>query len=67
MSEWKKYRKKDLQEMRDYVHGESMAGISTNNVDWLEKGGKIARNKDNHKDQWYIAKKFFDDNYELVE
>ena len=26
----------------------------------------IARNPKNHEDQWYVAKKYFEDNFELV-
>ena len=63
MSEWKRYRKSGYQEMRRYIPGESLAGISLNKEDTPEEGGMIARNKDNHKDQWYVAAKFFRDNY----
>jgi len=26
--------------------------------------GMIARNPENHKDQWYVARKYFEDNFE---
>ena len=64
MSQWKQYRKTAAQEMRPYVPGESLAGVSVNTVDSPEKGGMIARNARNHADQWYVAKEFFEDNYE---
>jgi hypothetical protein len=67
MSEWKKFRKTAVQEMRPYVPGEDLSGISVNKEDTPEEGGMIARNSDNHEDQWYVAKGFFEANYEEAE
>lgn len=64
---WKKYKKKALQEMRPYVPGEDLSEISVSQEDSPELGGMIARNSDNPKDQWYVAKDFFENNYELAE
>ena len=61
---WKKYRKTAVQEMRPYVPGEDLTGISVSATDTPEAGGMIARNPKNPNDQWYVAKKFFEDNYE---
>lgn len=61
---WKKYRKTTLQEMRPYIPGEDLSGISINEEDTPEEGGMIARNANNHKDQWYVSKTFFEKNYE---
>lgn len=66
MSEWKQYRRKGLSEMRPYVPGEDMTGISVSAVDTLKVGGMIARNPVNHEDQWYVAKEYFLDNLEEV-
>jgi len=66
MSEWKTYRKTGLQEMRPYVEGEDMSGISVSAEDTPEPGGMIARNAKNNKDLWYVAKDFFEENYEEV-
>ena len=67
--EWKQYKRKGLSEMRLYVNGEDLTGISVSDadkaLDTLD-GGYIARNPKNHKDQWYVAKKYFDDNLEPV-
>lgn len=66
MSEFKQYRKAAVAEMRPYVPGESLVGISMSEEDLLLPsldGGMIARNTKNHSDQWYVAKKFFDENY----
>lgn len=61
------YKKTSLQEMRPYILGEDLTGISVNKEDTPEEGGMIARNTKNPKDQWYVAKKFFNDNYEYAD
>ena len=67
MSEFKQYKRKGLSEMRPYVLGEDLTHVSVSEPDkQLEtlEGGYIARNPKNHADQWYVAKKYFDDNLE---
>ena len=64
MNEWKTYRKKVTQDMRPYVPGEPLDGISVSEGDTPEEGGMIARNAKNAADQWYVGKLFFADNYE---
>ena len=64
---WKKYSKTGVQEMRSYVRGEDMSGISISTGDVLEEGGMVARNSKNYEDQWYVAKVFFNENYEPFE
>ena len=59
------YRKKNVQPMRPYVVGEDLTGISVNKEDTPELGGMIAVNPKNTEDKWYVAKKFFEENYEL--
>ncbi len=66
MTGCKLYRKKQAQWMREYVPGESLAGISVSVEDVPEAGGMIAVNPDNPADQWYVAKAFFEKNYELI-
>jgi hypothetical protein len=63
-TEWKQYKRKGLSEMRPYVVGEDLTGISVSQADTPEEGGMIARNPKNHADQWYVAKKYFEDNLE---
>ncbi len=67
---WKLYRKKGLTEMRPYEPGEVLRNVSISDVDELngspKKGDRIARNPDNHKDEWLIAEAFFKKNYEEV-
>ena len=67
MSEWIEYIKTAVQEMRPYIVGEDLSEVSVNSEDAPEKGGMIARNSENHKDQWYIAKAFFQKNYKPID
>jgi hypothetical protein len=63
-SDFKEYRKKGTQLMRPYIPGETLSGVSVSTEDTPEAGGMIAINRDNPKDQWYVAKGFFEKNYE---
>lgn len=66
MSEFKKYLRTNIAEMRPYIKGEDITEISVSNTDFPEGDmGMIARNPENHKDQWYVAKKYFNDNFKL--
>jgi len=64
--EFKKYQRKGLSEMRPYQVGEDLSKISVSHEDFPEEGGMIARNPKNHDDQWYVSKKYFEDNLEEV-
>lgn len=66
MNAFKNYRKKNLQPMRPYIPGEDLTGVSVSPEDTPEEGGMIAINEDNPADQWYVAKAFFETNYEEV-
>lgn len=71
---WAYYRRTGLSEMRPYVPGEDLKGISVSapDMDMLNKalehgadpGGYVARNPKNHADQWYVAQAYFDENLE---
>ena len=63
---WKFYKRLNLQEMRPYIPGEDLSKIRIFEGDIPEKGGMIRRDVHNHKDQWYIRKIFFEENYEKV-
>jgi len=66
VSPWRQYRRKGLSEMRAYVKGEDLSKISVADVDDPETDmGMVARNPDNHDDQWYVAREYFNKN--LVE
>jgi len=63
--EWKKYKRKGLSEMRPYILNEDLSGISVSETDNPpDDMGMISRNPKNHKDQWYVARKYFEDNFE---
>ena len=64
MSEWRLYRKTALQEMRPYVEGEDIGGVSVSAGTTPGPGGMIARNADDHDDQWYVAAELFRTNYD---
>jgi hypothetical protein len=70
MAEFAYYRKKQLAEMRPYVDGESLAGISVAEVDREHGspavGDMIARNPLDHADQWLVSAAFVATNYEPV-
>lgn len=63
---FKDYRKKSIQPMRPYVPGEDLSGVSVSEEDTPEQGGMIAINPENRNDMWYVAKAFFETNYELA-
>ncbi len=67
MSEFKQYRKSQIAEMRPYVPGEDMTGISTAILDTDNGsptvGDMIARNPKDHNDQWLVSANFFAQNY----
>ncbi len=66
-SEWQQYKRKGLSEMRPYIKGEDLTSVSVADVDDPENDmGMIARNPENHEDQWYVARQYFEDNLEPV-
>ena len=68
MTQFKKYRRTNIAEMRPYVPGESLDGVSVSDVDDPENDhGMIARNPNNHNDQRYVARKYFEDNFEPID
>jgi hypothetical protein len=71
MNQFKQYRKKQLAEMRPYIVGEVLSDfVSISQADKdngsPKEGDMIARNPENHLDQWLVAKDFFEQNYTLV-
>ena len=66
--EWTQYRRKGVSEMRPYLPGEDLTGISVSKTDQPPvPGGMIARNPQNHADQWYVALQYFQENFAEVE
>lgn len=68
MAEFRKYRRTNIAEMRPYISGEDLSNVSVSaEDDPINDNGMIARNPQNHKDQWYVARKYFEDNFEIDE
>ena len=60
-----KYRRTNVAEMRPYVPGEDLTNISVSKEDDPETDcGMVARNPQNHADQWYVARAYFEENFE---
>ena len=71
MSEFKKYRRKQIAELRPYVPGEKLdPSVSVSQPDREagspKTGDMIARNPANHDDQWLVSKEYFEANFEAV-
>lgn len=71
VNEFKQYRRSQIGELRPYVEGEDMTGISVAEADKNngspKAGDMIARNPKNHADKWLVAAKYFADNFEPIE
>jgi len=64
-----RYRRKSFGELRFYILGEDLSGVSISDEDRQagspRLGDMIARNPDNHNDQWLVSNKYFLDNFEV--
>lgn len=62
------YRRTQIAEMRPYIAGEDMDGISISQPDKEagspKAGDMIARNPVNHRDKWLVAARYFQENFE---
>ena len=63
---WKQYRRIGLSEMRPYVVGEDLTGISVGDEDTPKEGDMIGRRPNNHADQWLVEMRYFEENLEEV-
>ncbi len=65
---FQKYRRTQIAEMRPYVEGEDVTGVSISEVDRKHgsprKGDMIARNPANHGDRWLVSEAYFRANFE---
>lgn len=66
---FKQYRRKQIAELRPYEEGEVLdpkVSVSKADADAgsPKVGDMIARNPKNHEDQWLVAAKYFQDNFE---
>jgi hypothetical protein len=64
---FKKYVRTNIAEMKVYVKGDDLQGVSISVEDDLagspKIGDMIARNPKNHNDMWLIANEYFIDNF----
>jgi hypothetical protein len=71
MTEFTKYRRKQIAELRPYFPGEDIEGISISPEDRKagspKEGDMVARNPANNADQWLVAAAYFAANFEPVE
>lgn len=63
---FQQYRRTGVSEMRPYVPGEDLTGVSVSDTDTPTAGGMIARNPANHDDKWYVDQEYFESNFELI-
>ena len=68
MSDWKQYKRTGLSEMKPWTPETDVTGVSISEADKNngspKEGDMIARNPENHDDQWLVAKQYFEDNLE---
>lgn len=67
MAEFKRFLRKQIAELRPFVVGEVLSGVSISAEDHRagspKQGDMIARNPKNHADQWLVAAAYFSDNF----
>jgi hypothetical protein len=71
MDTFRKYRRKQIAELRPYVQGEDLLEcVSISQADRQagspKVGDMIARNPINHDDQWLVAQDYFEKNFEIA-
>ncbi len=68
---WHNYRRTGIAKMRPYINGEDIAHVSVSLPDKEagspKEGDMIAMNPQNPEDQWLVAKRYFEDNFEIIE
>ena len=62
---YKKYIKTAIQEMRPYIPGEGLTGVSLSEKDTPEEGGMLAIDRSDGS-RWYVSKDFYQKNYKQV-
>jgi hypothetical protein len=67
-SQFRRYRRKQIAELRPYVPGEPLDRVSISEADREagspKPGDMIARNPNNHDDQWLVAATYFAEHFE---
>ena len=68
MREFRRYRRKQIAELRPYEPGEDLSDVSISAADKEDgspkAGDMIARNPKNHADKWLVSEQYFADNFE---
>ena len=71
MTEFTKYRRKQIAELRPYVPGEDVDHVAISPEDTKagspKAGDMIARNPANSSDQWLVAAAYFAANFEPID
>lgn len=70
--EFKRYRRSQVAELRPYVSGEKLSDrVSVSASDREggspKEGDMIARNPEDHDDQWLVSKEYFEANFEPID
>jgi hypothetical protein len=70
--QFKRYRRKQIAELRPYAPGENLdERVSISAADREagspKEGDMIARNPKDHNDQWLVSQEYFEANFEPVE
>lgn len=67
MNGWQGYQRVATAEMRHWHPGLDMTGVSVSEADFHagspKNGDMIARNPDNHNDQWLVAFEYYQKNF----
>jgi hypothetical protein len=73
---WRRYRRTNVSEMRDVTQADIESGLGASSLISVSEadrengspklGDKIARNPNNHRDQWLVSKEYFDENFKLL-
>ena len=68
MTQFTKWRRSQIAELRPWTEGDDMSRVSVSAPDKEagspKPGDMIARNPKNHDDQWLVAAQYFADNFE---
>ena len=62
--QFQRYLRKQVSELRPYVPGEDLAGISVHPDQTPEEGDWVARQTHDHKDQWLVKRSYFEKHFE---
>lgn len=68
MNDWKQYKRKGITVARPYIPGEDLSGVAIHDVlraaGHPKEGDVVARDPNNHADQWLLSEQYVKDNLE---